>query len=199
MVVRTSRVFPVECVVRGYLSGSGWKEYQKQGAVCGIALAAGLRESDRLPEPIFTPATKEESGHDVNIPFERMSEIIGAAVAGELRRRSLDIYAQAAEYALSRGIIVADTKFEFGDCAGEIILIDEVLTPDSSRFWPADRYEPGRSQPSFDKQFVRDWLETTGWDKNSPPPPIPEEVAIKTRAKYIEAYERLSGARFAWA
>jgi phosphoribosylaminoimidazole-succinocarboxamide synthase len=128
-----------------------------------------------------------------------MSEMIGAPVAGELRRRSLDIYAQAAEYALSRGIIVADTKFEFGEFAGEIILIDEVLTPDSSRFWPADRYEPGRSQPSFDKQFVRDWLETTGWDKNSPPPPIPDEVAIKTRAKYIEAYERLSGARFAWA
>jgi phosphoribosylaminoimidazole-succinocarboxamide synthase len=198
MVVRKSRVFPVECVVRGYLSGSGWKEYQKQGAVCGIALAAGLRESDRLPEPIFTPATKEESGHDVNIPFERMSEIIGAAVAGELRRRSLDIYARAAEYALSRGIIVADTKFEFGDCAGEIILIDEVLTPDSSRFWPADLYQPGRSQPSFDKQFVRDWLETTGWDKNSPPPALPDDVVAKTRAKYIEAYEKLSGATFAW-
>jgi len=198
MVVRKTTVFPVECVVRGYLSGSGWKEYQKSGAVCGIPLPPGLRESDRLPEPIFTPATKEESGHDINIPFQRMCEIVGSYSAGELRRRSLDIYAQAAEYAASRGIIIADTKFEFGETAGEIILIDEVLTPDSSRFWPADRYEPGRAQPSFDKQFVRDWLETTGWDKNSPPPALPDDVVTKTRAKYIEAYERLTGAKFAW-
>jgi phosphoribosylaminoimidazole-succinocarboxamide synthase len=199
MVVRKTRVFPVECVARGYLSGSGWKEYQKEGLVCGIRLPPGLSESDRLPEPIFTPATKEESGHDINIPFERMSAIIGAAAANELRRRTLDIYAQAAEYARSRGILIADTKFEFGECGGgEIILIDEVLTPDSSRFWPADRYEPGRAQPSYDKQFVRDWLETTGWDKNSPPPALPEDVVTKTRAKYIEAYERLSGKTFPW-
>ncbi|HLJ11177.1 MAG TPA: phosphoribosylaminoimidazolesuccinocarboxamide synthase [Planctomycetaceae bacterium] len=199
MVVRKTRVFPVECVVRGYLSGSGWKEYQKTSSVCGIRLAPGLRESDRLPEPIFTPATKEESGHDINIPFERMSEIVGAAAANELRRRSLEIYAHAAEYARSRGIIIADTKFEFGDYRGEIILIDEVLTPDSSRFWPADRYDPGRSQPSYDKQFVRDWLETTGWDKNSQPPALPDEVVAKTREKYIEAFEQLSGTKFAWA
>jgi phosphoribosylaminoimidazole-succinocarboxamide synthase len=198
MVVRKTRVFPVECVVRGYLSGSGWKEYQKCGCVCGIKLPAGLAESDRLPEPIFTPATKEESGHDINISFERMCEIVGAAPAAELRRRSLAIYDQAAESARSRGIIIADTKFEFGDRNGEIILIDEVLTPDSSRFWPADLYRPGRSQPSFDKQFVRDWLETTGWDKNSPPPALPDDVVAKTRAKYIEAYEKLSGAKFAW-
>jgi len=199
MVVRKTRVFPVECVARGYLSGSGWKEYQKQGSVCGIRLPPGLRESDRLPEPIFTPATKEESGHDVNIPFERMSEIVGPAIASALRRRTLAIYAQAAQDAASRGILIADTKFEFGDCGGEIILIDEVLTPDSSRFWPADRYEPGRAQPSFDKQFVRDWLETTGWDKDSPPPALPDDVVAKTRAKYIEAYERLSGKKFPWA
>jgi phosphoribosylaminoimidazole-succinocarboxamide synthase len=199
MVVRKTRVFPVECVVRGYLSGSGWKEYQKHCSVCAIALPEGLVESDRLPEPIFTPATKEESGHDINIPFERMSEIVGASQAAELRRRSLAIYAQAAEYARTRGIMIADTKFEFGEIDGEIILIDEVLTPDSSRFWPADLYQPGRSQPSFDKQFVRDWLETTGWDKNSPPPALPDDVVAKTRAKYIEAYEKLSGAKFAWS
>jgi phosphoribosylaminoimidazole-succinocarboxamide synthase len=199
MIVHKTRVFPVECVVRGYLSGSGWKEYQKQGSVCGIRLPTGLRESNRLPEPIFTPATKEESGHDINIPFERMCEIVGNESAGELRRRSLDIYARATAYANERGIIIADTKFEFGDCDGEIILIDEVLTPDSSRFWPADRYEPGRAQPSFDKQFVRDWLETTGWDKNSPPPALPDDVVTKTRAKYVEAYERLCGASFPWA
>ena len=199
MVVRKTRVFPVECVVRGYLSGSGWKEYQQQGSVCGIPLPPRLRESDLLPEPIFTPATKEESGHDINIPFERMCQCVGTAVAEELRRRSLDIYAQAVEYARTCGIIIADTKFEFGDCDDEIILIDEVLTPDSSRFWPADRYEPGHSQPSFDKQFVRDWLETTSWDKNSPPPALPDDVVLKTRAKYVEAYERLSQAIFSWA
>ena len=199
MVVRKTCVFPVECVVRGYLSGSGWKEYQKDGSVCGIRLSAELCESDRLPGPLFTPATKEEAGHDINIPFERMCEIVGPSAADELRRRSLAIYLQAVEYARERGIIIADTKFEFGDCAGEIILIDEVLTPDSSRFWPADQYEPGGPQPSFDKQFVRDWLETTGWDKNSPPPPLPEEVVKKTREKYIEAYEQLSGEKFAWA
>jgi phosphoribosylaminoimidazole-succinocarboxamide synthase len=191
MVVRKTRVFPVECVVRGYLAGSGWKEYRQQGSVCGVALPAGLRESERLPEPIFTPATKEESGHDINIPFERMCAIVGVGAADELRRRSLEIYSRAGEYAGERGILIADTKFEFGRAEDEIILIDEVLTPDSSRFWPADRYEPGRAQPSFDKQFVRDWLETTGWDKNSPPPALPDEVVAKTREKYLEACRRL--------
>jgi len=198
MVARKSTVFPVECVVRGYLSGSGWKEYRQSGSVCGIRLPAGLVESDLLPEPIFTPATKEESGHDINIPFERMCEIIGQASADELRRRSLEIYSRAARYARERGILIADTKFEFGKVGDEIILIDEVLTPDSSRFWPAERYSPGRGQPSFDKQFVRDWLETTGWDKNSPPPALPDDVVQKTRSKYIEAYEKLSGKAFDW-
>lgn len=198
MVVRKTRVFPVECVVRGYLSGSGWKEYRQQGSVCGIRLTADMEESDKLPGPLFTPATKEDSGHDINISFEQVCEIVGHKSADELRRRSLSIYLQAAETARGKGIIIADTKFEFGECGGEIILIDEVLTPDSSRFWPADLYEPGVPQPSFDKQFVRDWLETTGWDKNSPPPELPLEVVSKTRAKYIEAYERLSGKSFAW-
>ena len=204
MVVRKTTVFPVECVVRGYLSGSGWKEYRHEGSVCGIRLSADMEESDRLPGPLFTPATKEESGHDINIPFERMCEIVGEKPADELRRRSLAIYLQAVEYARERGIIIADTKFEFGRCIDEhggeeIILIDEVLTPDSSRFWPADQYQPGGPQPSFDKQFVRDLLETTGWDKNSAPPPLPEEVIKKTRQKYIEAYEKLSETKFAWA
>jgi len=193
MLVRKTEVVPIECVVRGYLSGSGWKEYRQRGSVCGVALPAGLRESDRLPEPIFTPATKAESGHDENISFEQMVEIVGRQVSEELRRRSLAVYARGAEHAAERGIIIADTKFEWGRAPhGEIILIDEVLTPDSSRFWPADRYAAGGPQPSFDKQFVRDWLETTGWDKNSPPPALPEEVVAKTRGKYVEAYERLT-------
>ena len=196
-LVRKTQVFPVECVVRGYLSGSGWKEYQKSGTVCGIALPAGLRESDRLPEPIFTPATKAESGHDENIAFEQMCAIVGEETAVELRRLSLQIYQQACEYASTRGIIIADTKFEFGDENGQIILIDEVLTPDSSRFWPQDQYRPGGGQPSFDKQFVRDWLEQTHWDKNSPPPPLPDDIVGKTRGKYIEAYELLSQQSFA--
>jgi len=198
MVTRKAEVYPVECVVRGYLSGSGWKEYQQTGSVCGIKLPAGLRESDRLPEPIFTPATKEQSGHDINISFGQMCEIVGEQTATELRRRSLDIYSQAVEYTLARGIIIADTKFEFGNSGGEMLLIDEVLTPDSSRFWPADQYEPGHGQPSFDKQFVRDWLETTGWDKSSPPPALPADVVTRTRAKYIEAYEKLAERKFAW-
>lgn len=198
MVARKTTVFPVECVVRGYLSGSGWKEYRQSGSVCGIQLPAGLQESDLLPGPIFTPATKEESGHDINIPFERMCEIVGTGPAEELRRRSLEIYSRAARYARERGILIADTKFEFGKVGDEIILIDEVLTPDSSRFWPADQYSPGRGQPSFDKQFVRDWLETTDWDKNSPPPALPDDVVQKTREKYIEAYEKLSGRSFGW-
>ena len=198
MVVRKARVYPVECVVRGYLAGSGWKEYRQDGTVCGIALPAGLRECDRLPEPIFTPATKEESGHDQNISFEQMAQIVGRPVAEELRRLSLQIYSHASEYARQRGILLADTKFEFGEHDGAPILIDEVLTPDSSRFWPAAEYQPGRGQPSFDKQFVRDWLETTGWDKNSPPPRLPDEVVTHTRAKYIEAYELLTGQGFPW-
>jgi len=167
---RKTDVVPIECVVRGYLSGSGWKEYQRHGTVCGIRLPEGLTESAKLPEPIFTPATKAEEGHDENISFEQMVEIIGQETADELRRRSLDIFQRGTEYAEQRGIIIADTKFEFGRVGDEVILIDEVLTPDSSRFWPADQYSPGRGQPSFDKQFVRDWLSSTDWDKNSPPP-----------------------------
>jgi phosphoribosylaminoimidazole-succinocarboxamide synthase len=163
-----------------------------------VRLPAGLRESDRLDQPIFTPATKEESGHDINIPFARMVEIVGGPVAETLRAKSLQIYQTARDYAGARGILLADTKFEFGEFEGRPIVIDEVLTPDSSRFWPAAQYAPGKGQPSFDKQFVRDWLETTGWDKNSPPPALPDEVALRTRAKYIEAYELLSGRSFPW-
>jgi phosphoribosylaminoimidazole-succinocarboxamide synthase len=193
-LVRKAAVVPVECVVRGYLAGSGWKEYAAHGTVCGIPLPAGLGQSEQLREPIFTPATKEESGHDQNISFERMAAIAGPDVAAELRRRSLDVYRRAAGHAASRGLILADTKFEWGRLPdGSILLIDEVLTPDSSRFWPADQYRPGGSPPSFDKQYVRDWLETTGWDKNSPPPPLPPEVVEHTRAKYLEAHERLTG------
>lgn len=198
MLVRKTEVVPIECVVRGYLSGSGWKEYRKQGTVCGLKLPSGLTESARLPQPIFTPATKAESGHDENISFEEMVDAVGADLAEELRRRSLALYARGADYARRHGILIADTKFEFGRIGDETILIDEVLTPDSSRFWPADRYEPGHGQPSFDKQFVRDWLETTGWDKNSPPPALPDEVVTHTRAKYIEAYETLTGEAFPW-
>lgn len=198
MIVRKTDVIPIECVVRGYLAGSGWKEYQKSGTVCGIKLPAGLKESSQLPDPIFTPATKAETGHDVNISFERMCEVVGRPLAETLRELSLEVYRRGAEHARKHGIIIADTKFEFGRVGDEILLIDEVLTPDSSRFWPEDQYAPGRSPPSFDKQFVRDWLETTGWDKESPPPALPEEVVSKTREKYIEAYEKLSGQRFAW-
>lgn len=198
MVVRKTKVFPIECVVRGYLSGSGWKEYKANQTVCGISLPAGLKESDRLPTAIFTPATKAETGHDENIPFERMCEAIGQDNAERLRRFSMDVYIKAAEYARAKGIIIADTKFEFGSVDGETILIDEVLTPDSSRFWPADQFQPGGSQPSYDKQFVRDWLETTGWDKNSPPPALADDVVQRTRDKYIEAFEKLTDTPFAW-
>jgi phosphoribosylaminoimidazole-succinocarboxamide synthase len=198
MLVRKTEVVPIECVVRGYLSGSGWKEYQKSQSVCGIKLPAGLTESSKLAEPIFTPATKEESGHDINISFEQMAEIVGRDSADELRRRSIGIYQRGAQYAAGRGIIIADTKFEWGRLGDELILIDEVLTPDSSRFWPADQYRTGISPPSFDKQFVRNHLETTSWDKNSPPPSLPDDVIRNTRAKYIEAYERLTGQAFAW-
>ena len=194
MLVRKTAVVPIECVVRGYLVGSGWKEYKKSGTVCGLALPAGLREADQIPEPIFTPSTKEESGHDINISFEQMVKTTGHDTAEELQRRSIDIYRRAADYARARGIIIADTKFEWGHLpGGELILIDEVLTPDSSRFWPADQYRPGANPPSFDKQFVRDWLETTGWDKNSTPPELPPEVVAGTRAKYLEALTRLTG------
>ena len=198
MVCRRTDVVPIECVVRGYLAGSGWKEYRQSGTVCGARLPAGLKESSRLPEPIFTPATKAETGHDENISFEEMTARIGQSLAEELRRRSLEIYRRAAAYAEGKGIILADTKFEFGQVGGELLLIDEVLTPDSSRFWPADQYEAGHAQPSYDKQFVRDWLESTQWDKNSPPPALPDEVVQRTRAKYVEAYERLTGQVFPW-
>ncbi|MBM4069688.1 MAG: phosphoribosylaminoimidazolesuccinocarboxamide synthase [Planctomycetes bacterium] len=198
MLVRKARVAPIECVVRGYLAGSGWKEYRKSGTVCGIPLPAGLVENSKLPEPIFTPSTKEEQGHDINITFAEMANRVGQSTANELKRRSLEVYQLGADYAAQRGIIIADTKFEWGWFDDELILIDEVLTPDSSRFWPADAYQPGRSQPSFDKQFVRDWLESTGWDKNSTPPPLPDDVVQQTRAKYIEAYENLTGGAFHW-
>lgn len=199
MVVRKSQVVPIECVVRGYLAGSSWKEYQQTQSVCGIPLPAGLMNGSRLPETIFTPATKADEGHDENISFERMCEIVGAELAIELRQRSLHIYDAAAEYALTKGIVIADTKFEFGQIDGELILIDEVLTPDSSRFWPVDDYRPGQNQPSFDKQFVRDWLETTTWDKNSPPPELPDDIVHHTREKYIDAYQRLTEQSFPWA
>jgi phosphoribosylaminoimidazole-succinocarboxamide synthase len=198
MIVEKAEVVPIECVVRGYLDGSGWREYQRDRTVCGIPLPAGLAQCAQLSEPIFTPATKEQSGHDVNISFARMCELVGRELAEELRRRSIELYVQGAEYARGRGILIADTKFEWGMKDRQLILIDEALTPDSSRFWPADRYQPGRSQPSFDKQFVRDWLSSTTWDKNSPPPALPPDVVEKTREKYIEAYERLTGRDFAW-
>jgi phosphoribosylaminoimidazole-succinocarboxamide synthase len=199
MLVRKTEVVPVECVVRGYLSGSGWKEYQESGTVCGIRLPAGLGESDELPAPIFTPATKAEVGeHDENITFDRMCQQVGGDRAEALRQRSLELYTQGAEYARSRGIIIADTKFEFGVVDGELLVIDEVMTPDSSRFWPADDYEPGRPQSSFDKQFVRDWLTVSGWDRNSPPPKLPPDVVANTRAKYVEAFERITGEAFPW-
>lgn len=193
MLVRKARVVPVECVARGYLAGSGWKEYRQSGTVCGVPLPSGLREADRLPEPIFTPATKADEGHDENISFDRMAAAVGAGLATDLRDRTLTVYRRAAEYAAGRGVIIADTKFEWGLLpSGEVILIDEVLTPDSSRFWPADSYRPGGSPPSFDKQFLRDWLETTGWDKQSQPPELPPDVVDQTAAKYREALDRLT-------
>lgn len=193
MLVRKTSVVPFECVARGYLAGSGWKEYRASRTVCGIPLPAGLREAEVLPEPIFTPATKAEEGHDENVSFETMAAAVGTETATELRNRTLDVYRRAATHAAERGIILADTKFEWGRLpSGELILIDEVLTPDSSRYWPRETYEPGRSPPSFDKQFLRDWLETTGWDKASPPPALPADVVAQTREKYQEALERLT-------
>ena len=197
--VRRLEMYPIECVVRGYLSGSGWKEYRQSGSVCGIDLPPNLLESDRLPEPIFTPATKADLGeHDENIDFARAAEIVGdRALMEELRRISIDLYTHAAEHAAERGIILADTKFELGRHPGaEIVLADEVLTPDSSRFWPADAYEPGRTQPSFDKQFVRDWADASGWDHQPPAPELPADVIEQTRGKYVEAYERITERRF---
>jgi phosphoribosylaminoimidazole-succinocarboxamide synthase len=194
--VKRLEMYPVECVVRGYLSGSGWREYRGSGAVCGIELPEGLQESDRLPEPIFTPATKAEVGdHDENVDFERAVEIVGdRPLMEELRRISIELYDHAASHAVERGIIIADTKFEFGSSPGaEIVLGDEVLTPDSSRFWPADDYQPGRPQNSFDKQYVRDWLDASGWDHTPPGPELPDDVVANTRAKYVEAYERITG------
>jgi phosphoribosylaminoimidazole-succinocarboxamide synthase len=193
MLARKTTVFPVECVVRGYLVGSGWKDYQRTGTVCGVPLPSGMVESAELSPPIFTPATKAESGHDINIDFASMCQAIGLAAASELRDRSIDLYTRAANYGRTRGVIIADTKFEWGRTDdGSIILIDEVLTPDSSRFWPADQYVPGQPQPSFDKQFVRDYLETTTWDKNSPAPELPPHIAEQTGEKYRDALDRLT-------
>ncbi|HXR06839.1 MAG TPA: phosphoribosylaminoimidazolesuccinocarboxamide synthase [Candidatus Acidoferrum sp.] len=193
MVVKKAQPLPIECVVRGYLTGSGWKDYQKTGCVCGIKLPTALQNSCQLPAPVFTPATKAQSGHDENIPFEEACRIVGADVAEKVRDLTLKVYCFAAEFALKRGIIIADTKLEFGLHDGSLILIDEVLTPDSSRFWPADQYQPGRSQPSFDKQFVRDYLETLSWNKQPPAPALPPEVVAKTTEKYLEACQRLTG------
>ncbi len=193
MIVKKATPLVIECVVRGYLAGSGWKEYRKSQTVCGIKLPAGLQESSALPEPIFTPATKAESGHDENISFEEAAKLTGPEIAEQARAASLKIYSEARAYARERGIIIADTKFEFGLFDGKLILIDEVLTPDSSRFWPADQYQPGRGQPSFDKQFVRDYLETLDWDKTPPAPALPPEVVAKSQAKYLEAFQKLTG------
>lgn len=193
MLVKKAEPFPIECVVRGYLAGSGWKEYRSDGTVCGIRLPAGLKESSRLDEPIFTPATKAQTGHDENISFEETASRIGRFAAEKLRDLSLRVYTEARKYAEERGIIIADTKFEWGQIGDEIILIDEVLTPDSSRFWPKDGYAPGKSQPSFDKQFVRDYLESIHWNKMPPPPPLPPEVIEKTSQKYRDAYRLLTG------
>jgi phosphoribosylaminoimidazole-succinocarboxamide synthase len=193
MLVRRAKMIDVECVARGYLAGSGWKEYRAHGTICGIPLPAGLRECDRLPEPVFTPAYKAKSGHDENIPFSKVESLAGKETAARLRDLTLAIYRKAAAYAESRGILLADTKFEFGWIGGELTLADEVLTPDSSRFWPADSYEPGKPQPSFDKQYVRDYLESLAWDKNPPAPSLPPDVIEKTSEKYREAYRRLTG------
>lgn len=196
MLVKKAQVIPIECVARGYLAGSGWKEYQQSRTVCGIKLPTGLRQCDRLPEAIFTPATKEESGHDINIGFDQAADRVGRETMEQLRDQTLGLYAQAAEYARGRGVIIADTKFEFGRLDdGRLILIDEVLTPDSSRFWPESEYEPGHDQPSFDKQYVRNYLESQPWDKTPPAPRLPDEVVIGTRDRYLEAYERLTGRR----
>ena len=198
MLVRKAEVIPVECVARGYLTGSGLKQYRAEGHVCGVPLPAGLVESSRLPEPIFTPTTKAAEGHDLPLTFEETVDLVGRGLAERLRELTIAVYERGAEVALERGIIVADTKFEFGFAGGELILVDEVLTPDSSRFWPADGYAPGRVQPSFDKQYVRDWLDASGWDHEPPPPELPPEVVSRTASKYWEAYERITGESFDW-
>lgn len=196
MLVKKLKMLPVECIVRGYITGSGWSSYKKEGTVCGIKLPEGLQESEKLPEPIFTPTTKAQEGHDENISFDEVCKLLGEDVAKEVRQKTIDIYTKCAEYALSKGIIIADTKFEFGiDENSNLVLADEVLTPDSSRFWPAKDYEIGRGQKSFDKQYMRDWLKETAWDATNPTP-IPEDVVLTTRAKYIEAYEMLTGKKF---
>ncbi len=193
MIVKKAKVLPVECIVRGYLSGSAWKEYQERGEICGLKLPAHLKESDKLPEPIFTPSTKAELGkHDINISLEEMKKLIGEALAEKVKDLSLKLYKKASSYAEKRGIIIADTKFEFGIYEDRLILVDEVLTPDSSRFWPREEYEPGRPQKSFDKQFIRDWLKNSGWKEGAPPPEIPSEIVLKTREKYLEALKRLT-------
>ena len=197
MVVRRAEVVPLECVARGYLSGSGWAQYRASGAVCGVPLPPGLRESDRLPAPIFTPTTKAAEGHDLPVAPEESAELVGRGLAERLKELTLSLYERAAAIAIERGIILADTKFEFGFCDGELILVDEVCTPDSSRYWPADAYEPGRPQPSFDKQFVRDWLDASGWNHEPPPPELPADVVEQTAARYREAYERITGEPFA--
>jgi phosphoribosylaminoimidazole-succinocarboxamide synthase len=198
MLVRRAEVVPVECVARGYLTGSGLKQYRAEGHVCGVALPPGLDEADRLPEPIFTPTTKEAEGHDRPLTFAESVDLIGRGLAERLRELTIALYERGAQIAQERGIIVADTKFEFGFAEGELILIDEVLTPDSSRFWPAEGYEPGRTQPSFDKQLVRDWLDASGWDHEPPPPGLPAEVVGRTALKYREAFEKITGERFDW-
>jgi len=193
MLVKKTKPLPVECVVRGYLSGSGWKEYRMRQSICGIKLPKGLNESDKLPQPIFTPSTKEDIGHDINVTEGYIEKQVGEDIVKKLKDISIAIYNKASDYALGKGIIIADTKFEFGLCNNEVILIDEVLTPDSSRFWPKDQYKPGISEPSFDKQFVRDYLESLKWDKNPPAPGLPQEIITKTSQKYLEAYKRLTG------
>jgi phosphoribosylaminoimidazole-succinocarboxamide synthase len=193
MLVSKAEVLPVECVVRGYLAGSAWREYQESGAVCGIELPPDLREADRLPEPIFTPATKATSGHDINISFEEVERILPKEIASQIKEKSMAVFSHASDFAEQRGLILSDTKFEFGLIEGELVVIDELLTPDSSRFWLSESYEPGHAQFGFDKQYVRDWLETTGWDKESPPPPLPEEVVAGTRERYMEALRRITG------
>ena len=197
MVVRRADVVPLECVARGYLSGSGWSQYRRTGEVCGVALPAGLRESDRLPEPIFTPTTKAAEGHDLPVSPAEAADLVGRGLAERLKELTLSLYERAAETALGRGIILADTKFEFGFADGELILVDEVCTPDSSRFWPADAYDPGRAQASFDKQYVRDWLDASGWNREPPAPELPGDVVANTAARYREAYERITGESFA--
>ncbi len=193
MLVKRAKMIEVECVARGYLAGSGWKEYQDSGTVCGIALPRGLRDGDRLPEPIFTPATKAQTGHDQNVSFDEVANTIGRELAERLRELTLTIYQRAADYAINKGIILADTKFEFGFVADELVLADEVLTPDSSRWWPVETWKPGGPQTSYDKQFVRDYLETLQWNKQPPAPPLPEDVVAKTTSKYLEAYQKLTG------